>query len=312
MSRVKAAKPASPRSPRAALAAPRQAESAQKLPDRPGRWKLLLRRRRNLLRPLAGLAVLSVVGLTLIGAVHGFGQGLNFSERLGDLTGRMGLRVSTIEVLGRQKTPEPLLRAALGVNTGDPILTFSLSAARARIETIAWVQSATVERRLPGTIVVQLTERRPFAVWQQHGKFTLIDRKGQVVTDSDVAAFANQLPLVVGDGADQAAAALIDALAAQPDLQSRVVAAVRVGRRRWNLRMHNGMDVLLPEGADVPALARLAELQAKDELLDRPLEAIDMRQPDRLVLRPYPDKPTDAKAMPDAPPAPPPAPPRKT
>lgn len=314
MPRVRAAKPASSRSPRAQIAAP-----AAKLQDRPGRGKLLLRRWRAVLRPLAGLAVLSVVALTLVGAVHGLGQGLNFTERLGDVTARMGLRVHDIEIEGRQKTPEPLLRAALGVNKGDPILTFSLAGARQRIETLSWVQSATVERRLPGTILVRLTERRPFAVWQLHGKFSLIDSKGDKVTDSDVATFFNQLPLVVGEGADKAAANLIDALAAQPQIQSRVVAAVRVGNRRWNLRMKNGMDVKLPEAAVAPALARLAELQASHDLLDRQIEVIDMRLPDRLVLRPYPEKAADGKPGaphdPNAPAAsgsPPPATPRKT
>jgi cell division protein FtsQ len=94
---------------------------------------------------------------------------------------------------------------------------------------------------------------------------------------------------VVGLGAPQAAAPLIDALAAQPTLQGRVVAAVRVGERRWNLRMNNGMDVLLPEGAEAQALAKLVELQASHALLDRPLQALDLRLPDRLVVRPLPD-----------------------
>ncbi len=100
-----------------------------------------------------------------------------------------------------------------------------------------------------------------------------------------MAAFGD-LPLVVGAGAPEAATALLDALAAQPTLKPRVMAAVRVGERRWNLRMKNGTDVMLPEGADAPALARLAELQAADALLDRPLAVVDMRLPDRLVVRP--------------------------
>lgn len=278
-------KPASPRSPRAAIAAPR------KLPDRPGRWKLLVRRWRHLLRPLAGLAVAAVAGLMLIGAVHGLGQGLNFTERAGDLTARMGLRVEHVELIGRRKTPEALLRAALGASPGDPILTFSLARARARIESIDWVQSASVERQWPDTIIVRITERRPFAVWQHKGKFALIGHDGKLVTDSDVATFFNRLPLVVGEGANTAAGALIDALAAHPGLQERVVAAVRVGDRRWNLHLKSGTDVMLPEGAEVQALARLDQLQAQDALLDRPLQIVDMRLPDRLVLRPYPDKP---------------------
>jgi cell division protein FtsQ len=197
------------------------------------------------------------------------------------------LRVQQIVVEGRSNTPEPLLNAALGVRRGDSMLGFSIQGARQRIETLSWVEHATVERRLPGTLVVNLIERRPYAIWQHDGKFVLIDRDGQTVTNEDVATFGD-LPLVVGAGAPQAATALLEALAAQPAIKAKVTAAVRVGERRWNLRMKNGMDVLLPEGAEAAALAKLAELQTADAVLDRPLSVIDMRLPDRLVVRPAP------------------------
>ena len=263
--------------------------NAPRLQDRPGRWKLMLRKRRRMLRPaLAGGGLIAVV-LLAIGLLHTLGRGADWRERLGNATASLGLRVRNIVIEGRQKTPDGLLRAALGVRSGDPILAFSVADARARLETINWVQSATVERILPGTILVRLTERSPIAVWQHDGKFALIDRDGNIVTDSDIATFAGQLPLVVGLGAPKAAAALLDALAAQPVLQGRVIAAVRVGERRWNLHMNNGTDVLLPEGAETQALAKLVELQASHALLDRPLQALDLRLPDRLVVRPLPD-----------------------
>ncbi len=262
------------------LAVPRQ------LQDRPGRWKLAWRRQRGRLRPaLACVAVLAIL-VAGAGAVRGIGRGASFHDQATNISARLGLRVAAIEIQGREKTPEAQVRAALGVARGDPILTYSLAEARTRLERINWVQSAALERRLPGTIVVRLIERRPFAVWQTEGRFVLIDRGGSVVTDSDVAAFAGQLPLVVGAGAPVAAAALIEALATQPALQARMTAAVRVGERRWNLRMDNGVDVMLPEGEERRALARLAELQASHALLDRPLQAVDLRLPDRLVVRP--------------------------
>jgi cell division protein FtsQ len=278
------------RKPRAA-AQPAMPAAFSRMPDRPGRWKLIWRRQKQILRQaMAGAALIAVIGVAGL-VMQALGNGASLRDRLGDATGMLGLRVDTIRIDGRQKTPEPLLRAALGVREGDSILGFSVADARARIETIAWVQAATVERRLPGEIVVQLVERRPFAVWQLDGKFTLVDRDGAMVADSDVATFADQLPLIVGPGAPKAAAALLDMLAGQPDIQTRVVAAVRVGDRRWNLRMNNGADVLLPEGAEVQALARLAQLQATHALLDRPLQAVDLRLPDRLVIRPAGDKP---------------------
>ena len=257
--------------------------------DRPGRLKLMWRRQRRMLPALILGGGALVVLLLVAGLVHTLGRGDDFFERLANTSASFGFRVHDVVIEGRQKTPEPLLWAALGVHQGDPILGFSVDGARSRLETINWVKSAVVERVLPGTIVVRLTERSPIAIWQHDGKFALIDRDGNTVTDSDVSQFAGQLLLVVGVGAPQAAAKLLDALAAQPSLQSRITAAVRVGDRRWNLQMNNGTDVLLPEGAEAPALAKLVELQAQHALLDRPLQAVDLRLPDRLVVRPLPD-----------------------
>jgi cell division protein FtsQ len=230
--------------------------------------------------------------------VQALGHGGTFNERFGHVAAGVGLSVQNVVVEGRSKTPEPLLWAALGIHRGDPILGFSLDDMRQRVESIAWVQSATIERRLPGTLVVQLRERSPFAVWQNQGHFTLIDRNGAAVTDSDVGLFAAQLPMVVGAGAPEAAATLLDQLGDHPEISKRLLAAVRVGERRWNLRMKNGTDVKLPEGHETEALAKLDELQEKLSLLDRPLQVVDLRLPDRLVVRPQPTPAGDAKDAP--------------
>jgi len=281
--------------------------------DRPGRLKLLLRRQRRLLR--RGVWLLALLPVLLLGALVmrvGHNSSLvTLRERLGALAADAGLRVTDIQIQGRANTPEPLLRAAIGVAKGDPTLGFSLAAARARIETLAWVQQATVERRLPGTIVVQLVERRPFAIWQHNGKFVLVDRAGQIVADEDVGHFKD-LPLIVGAGAPAAAAVLLDALRDRPAIQSHVIAAVRIGERRWNLRLATGGDVLLPEDHDVVALTRLQQLQQEHALLDRPLQVIDLRLPDRLVVRPLPAEPAPAAGQAKPEPAGHPEPQRRT
>lgn len=266
---------------------------ARDVPQRPSRLKLMLRRQRKFVRP----AIWGVAGFGAVLAVlllaHSFQPGGTLDRLRTAMAAATNMRIEHIKFDGNVKTPEALLRAALGVHEGDPMLGFSLEGARERIESISWVESAAIARKLPGLLEVDIRERSPIAVWQFEGKFKLIDQNGTVVTNENVAAFAS-LPLVVGAGAQQAANALLKALDTQPALRPYIMAAVRVGERRWNLRMKNGTDVLLPEGAEQQALARLAELESQDQLLERPLAVIDMRLADRLVVRPAPAPATAA------------------
>ncbi len=264
--------------------------------DRPSRWKLVLRRQRRLVRPFAWVSFAGLVMLLGYSLVHSSTPGssvVTLRERLGSVTGLAGLQITDVVIEGRANTPEPLLRAALGVSKGEPILGFSVEQARKRIESLTWVEQATVERRLPGTVVVFLQERRPFAIWQNRGRFQLIDRAGLVVDNQDVALFKH-LPLVVGEGAPLGAADLLDTLRERPDLNARIVAAVRVAQRRWNLHLKNGADVMLPEGHEAAAIERLMKLQEAQAILDRPLSVIDLRLPDRLVVRAKPEGKGDA------------------
>lgn len=260
---------------------------ARREPDRPSRLRLWLKRRRGLAKPAAlgllGLAALGAVGVGLYVADPA-GRVQAVVENAAEIGAAAGLEYQELVLEGRRNTPADLIRAALGVEIGDPLLSFSPTEAKARLETIAWVETAHVERRFPGTILVRLTERTPFAIWQNAGRFAVIDRDGRVVTTETLDAFG-PLPLVVGAGAEKHAAALHDLLVAHHEVLRRTQALVRVGERRWNLRLHNGVDVYLPEGHEAPALNRLNELHARHALLDRPLVAIDMRLPDRLVLR---------------------------
>ncbi|MDR3535760.1 MAG: FtsQ-type POTRA domain-containing protein, partial [Acetobacteraceae bacterium] len=127
--------------------------------DRPAKWRLLLRRQRRLLRPAGWLAFAGLVlllGTVVLHSARPGGMLTSMRERLGNATASAGMRVTDVVIEGRANTPEPLLRAAIGVSKGDPIMGFSLEQARGRIETLSWVEHATVERRLPGTVVVFL------------------------------------------------------------------------------------------------------------------------------------------------------------
>jgi cell division protein FtsQ len=243
-----------------------------------------------MLRP-AGLGLLGAGALTVaalgVMAVDPYGRLAALWDGAAEIAADGGLKVQEVLLEGMHNTPPELVREALGLRRGDPILAFDPYEAKERLELIAWVEEAHVERHLPGTIRVKLEERQPFAIWQRDGKFSVIDREGKVVATENVGAFG-RLPLVVGTGAERAAAPMVDALRTAPEVQERVHALVRVSERRWNLRLRNGADVLLPEGQEPAAITRLAELQRGQGLLDRPLVAIDLRLPDKMVLRMQP------------------------
>ena len=256
-------------------------------PKRPSATRLWFKKRRAWLR---GIGMVTLAGVTVGAGVLGvialdpMARVRETTSWLAELGRGPGLSVQEIRIEGREFAPREALLAAIGITPGDAILDFDPAAAKQRLEQIAWVENAHVERRLPGTILIRINERRAFAVWQREGRFSVIDREGRVMATERLEAFG-PLPLVVGVGAERVAAPMIDLLRSAPEIADRVQAIIRVSERRWNLRLQNGADIMLPEGHEEAAITRLAELQARDRLLDRPLAAVDMRLPDRLVVR---------------------------
>ena len=195
-----------------------------------------------------------------------------------------GLVVDEVLVGGREETPRAAVLAALGVKRGDLVLEFDVTAARHRLEGIGWIASARVERHLPDTIRVSIVERVPVAIWQRKEDFVLVDASGAVIGRDGIDRY-RELKVVVGDDAPEHAQALMAMLSEQPALMARVKAAVRFGGRRWNLRMDNGINVRLPETDAFIAWHRLAKYEAQHKLLARDIGSIDLRLPDRVVVK---------------------------
>lgn len=196
-----------------------------------------------------------------------------------------GFIVKDILVTGRkQVSPEELL-ASLSVKEGMPIFGFNIADAEKSLAAIPWVQSAVISRRLPDTIVVELQERMPVALWQHNKKIFLIDKDGVVLSANNLAAW-QQLPLVVGAGAEKNITQLLGLLQAEPVIANDLVSAVRVEDRRWDLHLKDGIVVKLPEQDTELALSHLAALEKNKNILGRNIASIDLRQPERVMVTP--------------------------
>ena len=195
-----------------------------------------------------------------------------------------GITVTEVIVTGRRNTEQSDIATALAVSRGDLMLDVLPQSARERIEALGWVRSATVLRQFPDKVLVNLVERRPFALWQRDGRVSLIDREGQVISSKDLAGFGG-LPVIVGEDAPQHVGALVSVLARNPTLLAQLDAATRVSARRWDIRLRSGMDIRLPQHGVAEAWDLLASLITEHRLLERDVIAIDLRVKDRLAIR---------------------------
>jgi cell division protein FtsQ len=93
------------------------------------------------------------------------------------------------------------------------------------------------------------------------------------------------LPLVVGEGAGKNAANLFETLEPFDSVRRQLAAAVRVGDRRWTLKLVSGVDIMLPDDGVTDALKTLVRLDRARGLLGRDVAAVDLRLADRVSVR---------------------------
>jgi len=196
-----------------------------------------------------------------------------------------GLRLETIEVRGRSHTPKPVIIAASELTLGEPMLTISLPALHERLSTIGWISTVAVERRMPSTIRVEITERVPMALLQTEDGHRVIDETGTVIAGADPSAFGH-LTVVAGDSAARNAAPILNILRTEPELFAEVWAVTFQSERRWDVHLRSGIRVRLPETDPRTAWSQLAIIDHSKQITDRDLAVIDMRVPDQMIVEP--------------------------
>jgi cell division protein FtsQ len=237
----------------------------------------------------AGLAATTII---LIGAlVLGVSKGNHTDDVLGALSdtrnaaaNAIGFRITSVAITGRKQLTQDEILAVGGVNGRSSLLFLDAASARDKLKADPWISDATVQKLYPGRLQIDITERKPFALWQENGRVSVISDDGTVLEPYVARRFVS-LPLVVGKGAETRAKDFLNLLAQYPQVRSQVKAIVYVGERRWNLRLADGVDVRLPEFEVEKALATLTRMDKESGLFSRDITAIDMRLPDRLTVR---------------------------
>ncbi|WP_407188033.1 cell division protein FtsQ/DivIB [Bradyrhizobium centrosematis] len=233
------------------------------------------------------MTVLLLIGSCGFGIVKG-GHLQDFITAVSDtrnaLANSAGFRITSVVINGRKQLTQDEILAIGGVSGRSSLLFLDADAVRDKLKANPWIADATVLKLYPGQLMIELTERKAFALWQEAGRLSVIADDGAVLEPYVSRRFLS-LPLVVGKGAETQARDFLALLARYPQVNSVTKAAIFVGERRWNLRLKDGLDIRLPEQDVGNALAMLSKLDKEDRLFSRDIVAVDMRLPDRLVVQ---------------------------
>ena len=230
---------------------------------------------------MVGLVGSGLLALTLYSGVPGY-----VGTEMAQAVGRAGFTVKRVEIKGLDRMEQlTVYNIALDQHSMAMPLV-DLEKVRSRLMRHGWVEDARVSRRLPDTLVVDIIERKPAAIWQNNQKLSLIDAKGVVLERVNANAMPD-LPLMIGHNANREALALGALLKEAPALKSVLRSATWIGDRRWDLQFDSGEVLALPEGekAAAFALTRFARIDGVERLLGRGFVRFDMRDPAKMVVR---------------------------
>ncbi|WP_375656809.1 MULTISPECIES: cell division protein FtsQ/DivIB [unclassified Bartonella] len=191
--------------------------------------------------------------------------------------------VTHVDISGNKRLAKQDIFKILKLDVAPSIFTFDVERARSLLEKQAWVQSANVQKIYPNRMRISIVEREPYAIWQHDSIMDIIDNTGRVIVPFK-GEIARDLPLVVGQGAQNAAKEFIQVLSVYPEVYDRIRAFVRVGNRRWDLVLDNGMRVMLPENGALERLSSLVSSGTMQDLLSRDILSVDLRLADRITV----------------------------
>jgi cell division protein FtsQ len=237
-------------------------------------------------RRLGGWTFTVIVGTLVVIAAVAFRVPQLAGTALAEGIGRAGFTMKRVEIKGAQRVSR---LAIYNVAFDQPSMAMplvDLDATRARLLEFGWIKEARVSRRLPDTLVVDVVERRPAAIWQNNRRLSLIDAEGVVLEPVRIDAMPD-LPLVIGPAANRHLGTLNGLIESAPRLRPQLAGATWVGDRRWDLRFQSGELLSLPEGEE-PARRAIQRFQMMDQqspLLGQGYARIDMRIPGRMIVR---------------------------
>ncbi|HUQ55342.1 cell division protein FtsQ/DivIB [Lentzea sp.] len=222
------------------------------------RRRIILRR-----RLVALLTLLSVVGLTYC---------VYFTPLLG---------VSQVDVRGSVALPEDEIRATAAIASGSPLVRLDLQGIHDRVAALPRVAAVEVERQLPNTVRLLVTERVPVGSVKLPDGFHLVDATGKDYAILPTPApGVPELVLAAPSSADPATQAVVGVVNELPEkLRPEVLSVAATSGADVKLTLTGDRVVKWGSSENTPRKAAVLLV-----LLTRPGTTYDVSSPDLATI----------------------------
>ena len=193
--------------------------------------------------------------------------------------------VKDIRINGTEKTNPDELRQILTPNLNN-LISFDKDHAKSLLEQVGWVKRVNIKKIYPNTLIINIIETDPFAIYYDNQNNYLIDIDGQIISSNpDINVYKNLL-IVRGEEAKTKLNEIIKEINIYfPDVRNRINELEFIEKRRWNLFLSGNLLIKLPDTEIKESLNNLKKLFEDKQVLESNIIEVDLRIKGRAVIK---------------------------
>ena len=198
--------------------------------------------------------------------------------------------LDALSIEGASDSLNAEIREVLGLHF--PVSSFDLNLAELheRVLSLPPVKIAEAHIKRGGILHIKVDEKTPALLLKKEIGFNVLSDHGEYIRSLSSREHFSDLPVIAGDGAENAASQATAIFKAFYRNLDQVRGLVFVGQRRWNIIMKSGQVVMLPENDPLQAIQKIIILDKTEQILSRQIAVFDFRLPSRITLRVPSDK----------------------
>lgn len=201
--------------------------------------------------------------------------------------------VKEIVFSGNKHVSESELKAIMGINVNESLLELSSKELEGRLLKSPWIKAVSFRKDFPHRFTVRIEESMPYALLEMNGRTFFVDDKGNLLEELKGESIPF-LPIISGDPFKNSSvfSEVLNLVRTMKDkgfiaVKDRIEVIIPHGAGPEDISMQvDGMLVKVGHGEYEEKLQRLLELE--DEIMRRgiPVDYIDLRFANKVIVKP--------------------------